>query len=383
MGEKMSKTIAAAMLALVIAVPAWAGLADDEAHFSAIAGYPQAVAAALAHDIEGMKIALKNGADANAPSTTARRVTPLQAAASGFWHLGRDRAKDLAQNQAALKLSQEGFSDEEIDKYLAVEITKLLFAAGAKLGPYDQTILFFPISNGNVELVRLLIDKGASVTGDLEGLTPTQLAKQHDQEAIYELLISRGGIRVDRRASAQLALVETAARGNVEGMEKAIKDGSRINDFDANKETALVAAVRFPAYGPWAEAVWWLLDHGADPNQKGDSGFRDLEGLPLHIFVAMNKTTLEGVPARPTAKPMAEETLARLLKAGAKVSGMDSQDRTPLHIAAKFDNVRAAEILIKEGAKVMPKDKQGKTPLDYAESAAMIKLLKQNGASER
>ena len=31
----------------------------------------------------------------------------------------------------------------------------------------------------------------------------------------------------------------------------------------------------------------------------------------------------------------------------------------------------------------MPKDKLGKTPLDYAKLSAMIKLLKQNGATER
>jgi hypothetical protein len=60
---------------------------------------------------------------------------------------------------------------------LAVEITKLLSAAGAKLGPYDRTILFQPIADGNTKLVGLLIDKGASVTGDLEGFTPTELAK--------------------------------------------------------------------------------------------------------------------------------------------------------------------------------------------------------------
>jgi ankyrin repeat protein len=76
-------------------------------------------------------------------------------------------------------------------------------------------------------------------------------------------------------------------------------------------------------------------------------------------------------------------TLLRLLEAGAKVSGVDSIGRTPLHIAAENDNVRAAEILIREGAKVMPRDGAGKTPLDYAESSAMIKLLKQNGATER
>jgi uncharacterized protein len=72
-----------------------------------------------------------------------------------------------------------------------------------------------------------------------------------------------------------------------------------------------------------------------------------------------------------------------LIKAGAKVSGMDSRGRTPLHIAAEFDDVRAAEVLIQEGARVMARNVTGRTPLDYAESAPMIKLLKARGATER
>ena len=52
-------------------------------------------------------------------------------------------------------------------------------------------------------------------------------------------------------------------------------------------------------------------------------------------------------------------------------------------MAAKFDNVRAAEILIQEGARIMARDSEGRTPLDYAESAPMIKLLKASGAAER
>ena len=82
-------------------------------------------------------------------------------------------------------------------------------------------------------------------------------------------------------------------------------------------------------------------------------------------------------------RDLADITFGRLLKAGAKVSGMDDDGQTPLHVAAKYNNMEAAEILIREGAKIMPRDRTGKTPLDYAESAEMIRLLKSHGAVER
>jgi ankyrin repeat protein len=331
--------------------------------------------AALFHNLEDVKFALKKGANPNAPSAQRRHTTPLGAVAMGgsWYHSRESRAADLAKNETARKLSQQGLSDEEIDRYLAVEIAKTLFAAGAKLGPYDRIILFQPIADGNTALVGLLLDHGASVTGDLEGYTPTELAKKYGQEGVYQSLVSRGGIPVDSSAAAQLALIEAAGTGDVERMEKALKDGARINKVKS-QETALVAALRWPIWARGPGAVWWLLDHGADPNLK------DEHGLPLHVFISMNAKTMNRSDVE---RDLADITLGRLLKADAKVSGMDDDGQTPLHVAAKYDNVGAAEMLIKEGAKIMPKDREGKTPLDYAESSAMIKLLKQNGATER
>jgi hypothetical protein len=166
----------------------------------------------------------------------------------------------------------------------------LLFAAGAKLGPSDRDILFFPISHGNVQLVELLIDHGASVTGELEGCTPPELAKKYDQEPVYKLLVARGGVPVDSRSAAQLALIEAAAFGDVERMEKAVKDGARINEV-RSQQTALVAALRFPD-PRMSVGAWWLLDHGADPNLRGELG------LPLHVFILANAKEMNGLPDR-------------------------------------------------------------------------------------
>jgi ankyrin repeat protein len=271
-------------------------------------------------------------------------------------------------------LAEAGKSDPDTNRK-AVEVANILFAAGAKLGRYDNGILFFPVASGNAELVRLLIDHGASITEKLEGYTAAELAKKYGHEAVYLLVVSRGGTPVDSKSSAQLALIEAADNRDIDGMGRALESGARINEADANEQTALIAAVRWPAYTQSdAFAIWWLLDHGADPNRRGADGDQ-----PLHSFVAASKYP----DTRPDLKQLAELTLARLLEAGAKVSGLDNDDRTPLHIVAKYDNVRAAEILIEQGAKLMPRDKFGKTPLDYAESGTMIRLLKSRGATEQ
>jgi uncharacterized protein len=338
-------------------VPVWGGPAKDKALHDA----------AYKLDVNKVRAALKAGANPSAAKKKGRRMTPLQ-----FTVFGWDNQKGPNSNKAA------------------VEIVEMLFAYGAKLGIHDRDILYMPVTRGNLLFISLLIDKGASPTAKIEGYTPTELAIKYHQKAAYDLLVTRGGIPVNRQTSAQIDLVEASGNNGgfkAKALEVALKAGARINGKDPADRTALINALCGGIYTSWrAEKVRWLLEHGADPNLSSESGFRGMGDIPpLHLFVSMNRNAMNPKNddrRRRAAKVFSESVMKMLLKAGAKVSGFDSMDRSPLHWAAKSDNFRAAQILISEGAKVMPRDRSGKTPLDYAETGRMIKLLKANGARE-
>jgi ankyrin repeat protein len=262
----MLKRLSAGMLVLVLAVPAFAGVVEDEALRDAISDL----------DVAGVKGALKSGANPN--SSARNRLTPLEIVTN---------ATLLGISNPSPANKKRGFKEREIVHSETLEITKMLFAAGAKLGPHDRQILYHPICHGNAELVRLLVNKGASVKANLDGYSPAEVAKKCGQEAVYQLLISNGAIPVGITVSAQLAFVEAADKGDIDGMKRAVNNGAKINDLDPSKNAALNAAVRDETIEPSkALAIRWLLDHGADPNLE------DSEGLPLHLFVDASKVML-------------------------------------------------------------------------------------------
>lgn len=377
------------LMLLVASAQAATGVPEDKA----------LIDAAFSLNLKGVRAALAQGANPNVKrlersplgGTTLMPVLLLVV-------LGQP-ARDTWLQASANKDEWVGVG-QSIDQ-TRTEIAQALFDAGATLVRLDDTsrsILWnTSIRMGNVDLIQLLIDHGASVSKKVfpEDVTPTELALIEGQRTAYELLVSRGGASVDDASSAQFALLAAAERSDIGGMERAIKDGAQINKVIADQTALMVAVAGYIYTEAQLTAIKWLLDHGADPNVG--SRF----DLPLHRFVFASSFTLNELSRwreedlraiRPSSRQdfdvhrvraLNREILIRLLKAGAKMSTKNNYGWTPLHYAARLDNLMAAEILILEGAKIFLRDAIDKAPVDYAVSAAMIRFLQSNAAPEQ
>ncbi len=341
--------------ALVAALASWTAFAKaDEADDAALR------TACFNLDIGAVKAALNSGADPNGISSDKNPATPI--------------------NQTLMGLLTSKGPDVEAR---GLEILKTLTTRGAKVGPFDRDNVFFAISRGYNQVIQFMLGRGTSPTKKLEGYTPAELAIKYGQPATYQLLIKNGASKVGDQGIKQLTLLRAIDDIKPDQVIAAVKDGAIVNGQDPSGLTPLVAALSVPIYWPeQVQIVEWLIDRGADVNQESrQQRDRYVENeTPLNEFVRANSYTMNS--EKQDVRDLSLEVMRYLLKAGAKVSGKDAYGSTPLHEAARANNLAAAKILIDEGAKIRVKDMDGKSPLDYAENGAMIKFLKSQGATE-
>jgi ankyrin repeat protein len=119
----------------------------------------------------------------------------------------------------------------------------VLLDYGANLddrGRYGLTALHYAVRGGKLPLIKLLLERGAQVNAlDEYGLTPllhlSKTRSKADPIPVMELLAANGA------------------------------------DFDARNETQGTLLMYFARQGQ-AEAVQWLLAHGANRNARNNSG---------------------------------------------------------------------------------------------------------------
>lgn len=275
----------------------------------------------------------------------------------------------------------------------------------------NETPLHISAQYGHLDAAALLIKNGAEVNAaDSSGDTPLHYAKT---KVIAELLIAHGASISAKNNSGFTPL------HYVRALSQSIEIGRLLieNGADANaKSAAGLTPLHFAADRNYLSFAELLLSSGADPDARTEDGLTPLmmavsrgcremaDLLRMHgaddndiwtaiesgnvclVKVMLKKdheliqsTDQDGNTPLHTAARFNEMNAAKLLiDSGAEVECTNRYDQTPLHWAAAGDSRKTAELLITRGARINAQDVNGYTPLHRAVengSRSVVNLL--------
>jgi ankyrin repeat protein len=260
-----------------------------------------------------------------------------------------------------------------------IEIVKLLLERGADpnlpeegIAPHGHA-LYSAVYNGHFDIAKLLLEQGAYPSPAVESSADAlSIAIMNSDQKMVDLLCSYGAARSvdllahygDVKTAAAVFAANTALADDPEALSSAAGNGHEgfvrlmlRYQPDLAKRVAVGAKTR--------ELNELLFQHGMNPSQPDW-----LRITPLHEFARKNDL----------------EKAALFIDHGADLHARDEDIcSTPLGWAAKFGNPRMVELLLTRGAKPnLPDEPPWATPLAWATRRGhdeIVGLLKQHGAN--
>ncbi|XP_044260076.1 uncharacterized protein LOC123008358 isoform X2 [Tribolium madens] len=169
-------------------------------------------------------------------------------------------------------------------------------------------------------------------------------------------------------------------------MKKLLKDGYNVNQTGQNNMTALLWAIKYK----YLDIVDYLLNNGADPTIKTDSGDNVLilalehklwdeqsminlwKSVKKISFIDVNFTNKNGHNMlHMCVRRDWEQLLKLLLTEKPDIDAGNSNGVTPLMLACFRNNITIITILINAGADILKEDNHGRMTLCYAISSCM------------
>jgi ankyrin repeat protein len=225
---------------------------------------------------------------------------------------------------------------------------------------------------GDVLGVIDFLDKGFPVNKmDFLGHTGLHVAAKWNQVDVMAVLIERGIPLNMLDTKKNTPLHQAASSGSLDACRMLLDLGADANAKNNSQETPFMSSLRNLGLGGSSlacsellfnrsplnlkghdflhicstpEQFQWLLDRGADPNEKNQFGM-----TPLHALC--NKSA------------HVEPTFRIAMNHGADLHARDRDGDTPLHAAAKFGNDQLCRLFLDAGADPDLTNKNDQTPL--------------------
>lgn len=191
--------------------------------FGANAGtYDDLFAAVIRDDVAGLKRLLQQGVDPNSRDPKGMPALSLAIQRES------PRSFEVLLAHPAIDVNAMNAAGETALMLTAIagdlDASQRLMARGARVQQAGWSPLHYAASGPSTALVRLLLDRGASVDAEApNGTTPLMLAAQHAPQATVELLLQRGADPRKRNQRGRQAIDFAEAGGRdflVERLEK-------------------------------------------------------------------------------------------------------------------------------------------------------------------
>jgi ankyrin repeat protein len=255
---------------------------------------------------------------------------------------------------------------------------KLLLESGADVNAenaFQATAIIW--AGGDAVKSRMLIEHGAGVNvRTQQGRTAIMAAAKRNGNAdLVRLLLEKGA---DVKTPGDTTLIPAAQSGDLEIMRLLIKNGANVNSISPRLgETPL----HYAAASGNVSAVRLLLAKGANPNAALRNVTAVRGGSTMDSGLSKQTPLMW---AAPTGSP---ELIRALIDGGANVNAQDIRGMSPLILAVASENqdLAVVKLLLELGANVNARSGRGETALDWARkfgSRPVIAALQTAGASE-
>jgi ankyrin repeat protein len=255
---------------------------------------------------------------------------------------------------------------------------KLLLESGAEVNAenaFHATALIW--AGGDAVKSRMLIEHGADVNvRTQQGRTALMAAaKRNGNVDLVRLLLQKGA---DLKAPGDTTLIAGAQSGDIEIMRLLIESGANVNCISPRLgETPL----HYAAASGNVSAVTLLLAKSANPNTALKNVTSVRGGSILDSGISKQTPLMW---AAPTGSP---DLIRALIDAGADVNAQDIRGMSPLMLAVASENqdLEVVRVLLGSGADIHARSGSGETALDWARkfgSRPLIAVLQKAGGSE-